>query len=182
MVRNNKNNKTSGHTGNIIFQYQKGKQTVRSMPSHYNDKRSDAQMAQRERFARVMELYKQLKPVLNGCFESERLDKRTYDLFKSYNLAASHVVSGGSLPALDSHLIDGCLQCEIRPADWRCGDRLLFIRLCHGEASSEEYTLPQPLPTVMRSAPLESGLYAWIHIREERNGRRVSTQQLIEVP
>ena len=53
----------SGRIGDYVFQYQKGVQTVRQRPGHYNDRRTEEQIELRHKFKDVQQLYRKVKQV-----------------------------------------------------------------------------------------------------------------------
>ena len=58
----------SGHIGNIIGYIRNGQFCMRSMPSHYHDRRSRQQLENRSRFTLVMKLMSLVRPVITLGF------------------------------------------------------------------------------------------------------------------
>lgn len=90
----------SGSVGNLVFQFQKGVQTVREKPAHYHDRKSKEQLAQRERFKEAQQLYRKVKQAVRGCFDAAKQNEaqRDCDLFLSLNTQQWGTLSVGVLP------------------------------------------------------------------------------------
>ena len=168
-----------GRIGEFVYQVQKGQQTKRAMPKRYNDKMSDEQLSQRYKMKAVQELYRKLKPAVKGCFEHSREGQRDCDSFMSLNLLKMNTVSGGSLPLLNYRMVDDRVECDIIAEDWKKKDILRFISLTEEGISFEDIVIEAPESTTIVREAKVGGQYAFVHLRDSRKGRLVSSQRLV---
>ena len=149
------------------------------MPKSYNDKMSDEQLSQRDKMKAVQELYRKLKPAVKGCFEHSRAGQRDCDSFMSLNLLKMNTVSGGSLPTLKYRIVDDRVECDMIAEDWNKRDILRFICLTGERVEFEDVVIETPESrTVVREAE-NGGQYAFVHFRNSRKGRLVSSLRLV---
>lgn len=172
----------SGSIGNLVFQYQKGVQTVREKPAHYNDRKSEEQLAQRERFKAAQQLYRKVKQAVRGCLDAAKKDEaqRDCDIFISLNTQQWGTMSVGVLPPLIPRIEENCLLLEIRPEGWQKGDILRFIRVDAEQATIQDTLIAHPEARTFRSEPLGNAYGCWIHLRPTKKGYQVSSQQLLD--
>ncbi len=168
-----------GRIGEFVYQVQKGQQTKRAMPKRYNDKMSDEQLSQRDKMKAVQELYRKLKPAVMGCFEHSWEGQRDCDSFMSLNLLKINTVSGGSLPSLNYRMVDNRVECDIIAEDWKKKDILRFICLTNEGVSFEDVVIEVPESTTIVREAKVGGQYAFVHLRDSRKGRLVSSQRLV---
>ena len=92
----------SGSVGNLVFQFQKGVQTVREKPAHYHDRKSEEQLAQRARFKAAQQLYRKVKQAVRGCFDAakKKETQRDCEIFISLNTQQWGTMSVGVLPPM----------------------------------------------------------------------------------
>lgn len=170
----------SGRIGDYVFQFQKGVQTVRQRPSHYNDRRTEEQLELRHKFKDVQQLYMKVKQAVKDCFEDKRPKQRDCDAFMSLNIKDFGMMSHGSLPPLDSYVEDDCLCFNLNDEEWMKGDVLRFISVSETVARYSDNTIIDTSSRIVKSKPLSDGEYCWIHIRKARGKQLVSTQKLVE--
>ena len=111
----------------MVFQYQKGKQTMRERPSSYRDKKTVVQLAQREKMKKAQQLYRIVKDVVKGCFEFKKPNQRDCDSFMSANILDFGTMAQGTLSTLSCRFEEGHAVCDIIPDDWKEGDVLRFV-------------------------------------------------------
>ena len=169
----------SGRIGDYVFQFQKGVQTVRQRPSHYNDRRTEERLELRHKFKDVQQLYRKVKQAVKDCFEKKRPNQRDCDVFMSLNIKDFGMMSYGSLPQLDSYVEDGCLCFHLDDRDWDKGDVLRFISVDEANARYSDTPITDISSRIVKSEPLSEGEYCWIHIRQARVKQKVSTQKLV---
>lgn len=169
----------SGRIGDYVFQYQKGVQTVRQRPGHYNDRRTEEQIELRHKFKDVQQLYRKVKQAVKDCFEDKRPNQRDCDAFMSLNIKDFGMMSHGSLPQLDSYVEDGCLCFHLNEEEWKKGDILRFISVGETVARYSDTPITDTSSRIVMSEPLSAGEYCWIHIRQSRGKQMVSTQKLV---
>ena len=168
-----------GRIGEFVYQVQKGQQTKRAMPKRYNDKMSDEQLSQRDKMKAVQELYRKLRTVVKGCFEHSREGQRDCDSFMSLNLLKMNTVSGGSLPTLNYRIVGDRVECGMIAEDWKKKDILRFVSLTEEGVEFEDIIIETPeSKTIVRKAR-NGGQYAFVHLRDSRKGRLVSSQRLV---
>ena len=172
------NGTLSGRIGNMVFQYQKGKQTMRERPSSYRDKKTVVQLAQREKMRKAQQLYRIVKDVVKGCFEFKKPNQRDCDSFMSANILDFGTMAQGTLPTLSCRFEEGHAVCDIIPDDWKEGDVLRFVSVEGEKVNSIDKAMKQPLPPTISQEVVGDGLYCWIHIRQGRKYAHVSTQKL----
>lgn len=171
----------SGSVGNLVFQFQKGVQTVREKPAHYHDQKNEEQLAQRERFKEAQQLYRQVKQAVQGCFDAakKKETQRVCDLFISLNTRQWGTMSVGVLPPLTPRIEEDCLLLEMHPEEWQPGDILRFIRVEAECAIFQDIHIVHPEARTFRSEPLGAAHGCWIHLRPTKKGYHVSSQQLL---
>ena len=171
----------SGSVGNLVFQFQKGVQTVREKPEHYHDRKSEEQLAQRERFKEAQQLYRQVKQAVRGCFDAAKRNEkqRDCDLFLSLNTRQWGAMSVGVLPPLTPRIEEDYLVLEMRPEEWLPGDILRFIRVEAECAIFQDTIIVHPEVRTFQSEPLGAAHGCWIHLRPTKKGYQVSSQQLL---
>ncbi len=76
----------SGKLDKMVFYKVGGQGRVRSLPDRYNDKKSPAQMAQRQRMKMVLEFLKPFSRLLRITFASEALGRSGMQAAQSYNM------------------------------------------------------------------------------------------------
>ena len=174
----------SGSVGNLVFQFQKGVQTVREKPAHYHDRKSEEQLAQRERFKAAQQLYRQVKQAVRGCFDAAKRNEkqRDCDLFLSLNTQQWGTMSVGVLPPLTPCIEEDCLVLEMHPEEWQKGDILRYIRVEAEQATFQDTLIIHPEAHIVRSEPLGAAHGCWIHLRPTKKGYQVSSQQLLAAP
>lgn len=170
----------SGRIGNVVFQYQKGKQTMRQRPASYRDKMTDVQIMQRQKMKEAQRLYRLLKDVAKGCFEFKKVNQRDCDCFMSANILDLGTVSQGTLPPLEYHFSEGQLVLCLKPEEWKKGDVLRFVGIEDGEVKTTDKTAEFPMQSTITVDVVEGGQYCWIHIRHDRKYTHVSTQKLCQ--
>lgn len=169
----------SGRIGDYVFQYQKGVQTVRLRPSHYNDRRTEEQLEIRHKFKDVQKLYRKVKQAVKDCFEDKRFNQRDCDAFMSLNIKDFGMMSHGSLSPLDNYLEDDCLCFHLNDEEWKRGDVLRFISVGETVARYSDTPITDTSSRIVKSKPLSEGEYCWIHIRQGKVKQKVSTQKLV---
>ena len=171
----------SGSVGDLVFQYQKGMQTVREKPAHYNDRKSEEQLAQRERFTAAQQLYRKVKQAVRGCLDAAKKDEaqRDCDIFISLNTQQWGTLSVGLLPPLTPHIEEDCLVLEMHPEEWQKGDILRYIRVDAEQATFQDTIIVHPEARTFRSEPLGDAYGCWIHLRPTKKGYQVSAQRLL---
>ena len=169
----------SGRIGDYVFQYQKGVQTVRQRPGHYNDRRTEEQIELRHKFKDVQQLYRKVKQAVKDCFEDKRPNQRDCDAFMSLNIKDFGMMSHGSLPQLYCYVEDGHLCFHLYEEEWKKGDLLRFVQVGETVARYSDTTITDTFSRIVMSEPLSDGEYCWIHIREVKGKQKVSTQKLV---
>ncbi len=86
MARYNSNDGSSGRVGNIITYQMYGQSYMRSLPGQYNDKKSEKQLAQRQKMQLVNGFLGPYTDVLRITFQQEAVGRSPYLAAKSYNL------------------------------------------------------------------------------------------------
>ncbi|WP_439185261.1 DUF6266 family protein [Carboxylicivirga taeanensis] len=89
---NNINEGSSGRIGNVVTYQMYGKSYMRSLPGQYKDKKSERQLAQRQKMQLVNEFLAPYKDVLRITFQKEAIGRSAYMAAKSYNML--HAVGG----------------------------------------------------------------------------------------
>ena len=110
--------KLSGRVGNLIYSVRSGQQVVRGASTSVKNPRTDAQMAQRMKWANILAVYRTLRPYMKDCFETKKKGQSDYSRFMSTNLhsqpvylekgqarlgagvVAPYVITQGSLPSI----------------------------------------------------------------------------------
>lgn len=171
----------SGSVGDLVFQFQKGAQTVREKPAHYHDRKSEEQLAQRERFKEAQQLYRKVKQAVRGCFDAakKKETQRDCEIFISLNTQKWGTLSIGVLPPLTPRIEENCLLLELCPEEWLKGDILRFIRVEAERATFQDTLIIHPEARTFRSEPLGAAHGCWIHLRPTKKGYQVSSQQLL---
>lgn len=176
----------SGHRGNMIFQPYGNMTIVREMPKHYRDANSEAQQPCRNKMKWVMMMHKHLKTAYRGCFEGKKSD---YHQFRSMNLNSEIgrcIVSHGTLPTLNTRIVDGRAEFDMKEEEWKKGDVLRFVSLTGGDdgcerCNSVDMVISKPKTEIVKSETLQKGWHCYIHIRPTRDGNKVSSQEMCEV-
>ena len=169
------NGTLSGRIGNMVFQYQKGMQTMRERPATYRDKKTVVQLAQREKMRKAQQLYRIVKVAVKGCFEFKKPNQRDCDCFMSANILDYGTMAQGTLPTLSCRIENGCAVCDIIPEDWKEGDVLRFVSVEGEKENTIDKTIDFPLTSTMFQEVVNDGMYCWIHIRQGREYTHVST-------
>ena len=172
------NGTLSGRIGNMVFQYQKGMQTMRERPATYRDKKTVVQLAQREKMRKAQQLYRIVKVAVKGCFEFKKPNQRDCDCFMSANILDYGTMAQGTLPTLNCRIENGGAVCDIIPEDWKEGDVLRFVSVEGEKVNTIDKTIDFPMPSTMSQEVVNDGMYCWIHIRQGRKYTHVSTQKL----
>ena len=172
------NGTLSGRVGELVYQYQKGMLTVRQRPASYRDKKTEVQLAQREKMKAAQQLYRIVKEAVRGCFEFKKANQRDCDCFMSANILELGIVSQGTLPTLGCRFEDCHAVCDIIQEDWKEGDVLRFVRVENDKVKIEDKIINSPLQDKIEETVEEDGFYCWIHIRQGRKYTHVSTQKL----
>lgn len=120
------NGTLSGRVGELVYQYQKGMLTVRQRPASYRDKKTEVQLAQRDKMKAAQQLYRIVKEAVKGCFEFKKANQRDCDCFMSANILELGIVAQGTLPTLGCRFEDCHAVCDIIQEDWKEGDVLRF--------------------------------------------------------
>ena len=76
----------SGTVGNVVGSYYNGVNYMRAKPSSYNDAKTEAQLAQRERFGLIQRLLKRLKTFIQAGFPDFVRYGRPLNRALSYNI------------------------------------------------------------------------------------------------
>lgn len=92
---NNINEGSSGRVGNVVTYQMYGKSYMRSLPGQYKDKKSERQLAQRQKMQLVNGFLGPYKDVLRVTFQKEALGRSAYMAAKSYNMLQA---IGGDYP------------------------------------------------------------------------------------
>ncbi len=82
----NINDGLSGKVGNVVIYQMYGKSYMRSMPGKYNDKKSEAQLAQRQKMQLINAFLGPFKDVLRITFKNEAVGRSPYMAAKSFNM------------------------------------------------------------------------------------------------
>lgn len=82
----------TGKLGSLVVYNRNGKTCVRSKPAEYHDRRSPAQLAQRQRMMLVKEFLHPFKQLLRRTFASEAISRPAYHSAQSYNM--KHGIEG----------------------------------------------------------------------------------------
>lgn len=168
-----------GRIGDYVFQFQKGVQTVRQRPSHYNDRRTEEQLELRHKFKDVQQLYRKVKQAVKDCFEDKHPNQRDCDAFMSMNIKDFGMMSHGSLPQLDCYVEDARLCFHLNEEEWKKGDILRFISVGETVARYSDTPIIDTSSRIVKSETLSEGEHCWIHIRQSRGKQMVSTQRLV---
>ena len=80
------NEGTSGKVGQVITYQMYGKSYMRSLPGQYNDKKSEKQLAQRQKMQLVNSFLAPYKDVLRLTYQDEAVGHSAYMAAKSYNI------------------------------------------------------------------------------------------------
>ena len=118
------NGTLSGRVGELVYQYQKGMLTVWQRPASYRDKKTEVQLAQRDKMKAAQQLYRIVKEAVKGCFEFKKANQRDCDCFMSANILELGIVAQGTLPTLGCRFEDCHAVCDIIQEDWKEGDVL----------------------------------------------------------
>ncbi|WP_430815364.1 DUF6266 family protein [Carboxylicivirga sp. RSCT41] len=86
------NDGTSGKVGNVITYQMYGKSYMRSLPGQYTDKKSERQLAQRQKMQLVNNFLGPYKDVLRLTFKNEAVGRSAFLAAKSYNIL--HAIRG----------------------------------------------------------------------------------------
>ncbi len=107
--------KFSGKVGNIVGAVNGGQNIVKSMPSAYNDKNSNAQQLQRSAFAQTVALHKLLSPAVKATNKERQPVHSAFNVFMKQNVGkaitqaginyADLKISSGSLQGVDFECI-----------------------------------------------------------------------------
>ncbi|MBK3518019.1 DUF6266 family protein [Carboxylicivirga marina] len=89
---NSINEGSSGKVGNVVTYKMYGKSYMRSMPGQYTDKKSEKQLAQRQKMQLVNDFLGAFTNVLRITFQKEAVGRSAYAAAKSYNLL--HAIGG----------------------------------------------------------------------------------------
>src|SRR5690554_1239792 len=81
---NNLYENTQGKIGNLIFYQLNGSGYVRTRPSHYKDRKSPAQLEQRQRLSVVTEFLRSFGSLLRITFASEAIGRSAMQEAQSY--------------------------------------------------------------------------------------------------
>lgn len=92
---NNINDGSSGKIGNVVTYQMYGKSYMRSLPAQYRDKKSDKQLAQRQKMQLVNDFLGPYKDVIRIGFKDTAVGRSAYSAAKSYNLLQA---VGGDYP------------------------------------------------------------------------------------
>lgn len=92
---NNLYESTQGKIGNLVFYQLNGKGYVRMKPIQYKDRKSPAQLAQRQRLSVVTEFLRSFSSLLRITFASEAVGRTAMQAAQSY---AMHHALEGSYP------------------------------------------------------------------------------------
>ncbi|MCQ2239842.1 MAG: hypothetical protein MJZ73_11500 [Bacteroidaceae bacterium] len=207
MSKINKNGFLSGHTGDLVHREVKGKQIVQAMPSHYHDANTASQQKQRSGMRNIMAFYRLLKEAIKEQFEEATPLRRAYNCFIHHNLLqpsvalkkqdfeqglcllAPYAVSHGSLPSLDVEAVEGCVQFQMKSEEWKSGDILRWIQIVPAPADDNSPTfmtasfrdeiINNPEDKSIKTESLAHGAYSFIHMRDMKDKKWVSSQQLI---
>ncbi len=76
----------SGRLGNLVFYRRYGKSYVRVRPAHYKDRKSPAQLAQRQRLQVVTSFLKPFSNALRVTFAAEAVGRSALQAAQSYNM------------------------------------------------------------------------------------------------
>lgn len=180
-IRTLKTLRTYAHRSGLVFQPYGRITIVRSMPQHYNDANSEAQQPCRNKMKWVMQMHSLLKDAYQGCFQGEKSD---YHLFRQYNMLSvigNCFVSHGSLPSLNTHVVDNYLELDLKEEEWRSGDILRFVSLpddLQHPATYHDTIITAPKTETVATEELPPGYYCYIHLRPSRKKIRASTQTL----
>ena len=178
-----KNGDLNGKIGGVIYQNSMGKLIAREKPAHYHDRKSPEQIEQRSKLKRVTDLYGLLKHAIAECFETQKNPTRDYDRFKKLNMNSEDIiVSEGSLPPLECKREDGVLSFKLIKNDWKPLDTLRLIGIHNGHVTRMDTIINMPKECTYSSQPLPEGLYAFVHLRQEKSKRMASSQHLKEYP
>ena len=178
-----KNGDLSGKIGGVIYQNSMGKLIAREKPAHYHDRKSPEQIEQRSKLKRVTDLYGLLKHAIAECFETQKTPTRDYDRFKKLNMNSEDIiVSEGSLPPLECKWEDGVLSFKMIKNDWKPLDTLRLIGIHNGHVTRMDTIINMPKECTYSSQPLPEGLYAFVHLRQQKSKRMASSQHLKEYP
>ena len=77
---------SSGRVGNIITYQMYGKSYMRSCPEKYNDRKSDKQLAQRQKMQLINGFISPFKDLFRLTFAHKAVGRSAYQAAKSYNL------------------------------------------------------------------------------------------------
>lgn len=197
-----------GHIDGFVFRKVNGKIVAQSMPSQYTDANSPAQQKQRSGMRNILAFYrmKLLRELIKEQFKE--VDGRAYNNFVSRNLKqeavelsekdykndrcilAPYIISEGTLPPLNQHVVDGCLQVKINGNEWKRYDVLRLIRIessnATGDAPAQAIVrfknepIYKPVDQTITTTPLPHGAYAFVHLRYRGNDTpKVSTEHLM---
>ena len=82
----------SGKVGNVVGGTWKGIDYMRSKPNNVKDPKTDAQLAQRQKFAMVTSFLKKVKPIIQAGFKTNTKQMTPVNSAMSYNL--KNAISG----------------------------------------------------------------------------------------
>jgi len=177
--------RTHGHRSGLLFQPQGNQIIVRSMPEHYHDADSEAQQPCRNKMKWVMQMHSLLKDAYQGCFQGEKSD---YHQFRHYNLLSEIgqcIISHGTLPPLNTKIVDHHLEFDMIAKDWKPGDILRFVCLpgdLQHAATHHDTIISNPKTETVATEDLPSGYYSFIHLRPSRKGFMASSQVILDNP
>nr|WP_321450817.1 DUF6266 family protein [uncultured Carboxylicivirga sp.] len=80
------NEGSSGRIGNVVTYQMYGKSYMRSLPGQYRDRKSEAQLAQRQKMQLINDFLGPYKDVLRITFVKEAIGRSAYMAAKSYNM------------------------------------------------------------------------------------------------
>ncbi|MCU4158215.1 hypothetical protein J1N10_19730 [Carboxylicivirga sp. A043] len=92
---NNISEGSSGRVGNVVTYQMYGKSYMRSLPGQYKDRKSERQLAQRQKMQLVNGFLGPYKDVLRITFQKDDLGRSAYMTAKSYNMLQA---IGGDYP------------------------------------------------------------------------------------
>lgn len=81
-----------GSIGNLVFYSMNGNTYIRTKPSRYRDKKSQAQLAQRKKFNIVLSFLQKFKALIRIGFAGEAIGRSAFQAAQSYHL--KHAVMG----------------------------------------------------------------------------------------
>ncbi len=159
-LTNNNLNSGSGSLGSVVVYNMYGKSYMRSKPTKYTDRKSPAQLAQRQKMEKVKDFLQPFKDLVRITFAGEAVGHSAYHSAYSYNMHSglqgeypeieinkqSALLSKGPLPLPENAQIsigsEGILfQWDDIPENKSAGSNMLIVMAKHISGNAVDFRL-----------------------------------------